>query len=403
MSNWQSRIVKEATVDPALLLEHPDNWRRHPQAQRVQLEAVLEGIGWIQSVVVSERTGRILDGHLRVDLAKGRGESVPVSYVDLSEEEERAALATFDFISSQAESDKESLERLLQEIEKGNGLLLESLRPAIDAVIAEFKIGRLPGLGRALPEALPRTVETGDLWQIGDHRLLCGDSSDPVQVERLLEGASPLLLVTDPPYGVSYDPTWRDKLAEQGLIDYPAARIGTFEDGGSDISSNLRLSRADVAYIWHEAMSGGALKVQLESLGFEVRSQIVWAKSSFAISRGHYNWQHETCFYCVRKGSSANWIGDATESTLWRIESDPSLPGVTHSTQKPLELFARAIRNHGGAGAVVYDPFLGSGTTLVAAHRERRICYGIELDPSYCDMVLERARLEGLEIKKGDS
>lgn len=405
MSIWESRIVGEETVDPGLLLAHPQNWRVHPEAQREQMTAVLEGVGWIQRVIVSKASGRILDGHLRVELAREKGEAVPVVWVELTPEEEQVALATFDFLSSQAEVNKEEYEKLLHEIEAGESGLLETLKPALDAILAEFKIGRIPGAGSGLIEAAPRLVEKGDLWYIeGGHRLLCGDSTSEADVLRLwLEGVAPeqaLIMVTDPPYGVDYHPEWRNAAFEAGLIGGSGRKVGaSTNDTRSDWAEAFKLFQGSVAYVWHADRFAVTVFQGLESSGFEIRAQLIWAKAKFPISRGHYNWQHECCYYAVRKGDAAQWVGSPSETTLWQIPLEYS-EETNHSAQKPVETAARAIRNHGKPGALVYDPFLGTGTTMIAAHRERRRCFGLEIEPTYCDNILARCQAEGLTFEK---
>ena len=375
------------------------------------MSSVLEGVGWIQRVIVSEATGRILDGHLRVELAKEQGQLVPVVWVRLSEEEERIALATFDFITSQAERSKEDFEALMKEIEQGSVSLLQTLKPALDAILEEFRIAREPGGGSAPKTGSPERVSLGDVWLIeGGHRLLCGDSTDGSSVLSLfVAGEEPLIMITDPPYGVNYYPEWRNEAGRQGLAKFGTGTKAGIQGGPGDNgvfkgddridwSEAYKYFSGSVIYIWHSILQAKILIESLDSLGFDIRNQIIWAKNSFAISRGHYNWQHEACFYAVRRGSSASWCGDSSQTTLWEIPIEKL--DSNHSTNKPLETAARAIRNHGAPGSLVYDPFLGTGTTLIAAHRERRRCYGIEIEPKYCDDILSRCEAEGLGVEK---
>jgi len=139
-------------------------------------------------------------------------------------------------------------------------------------------------------------------------------------------------------------------------------------------------------YCWHADRHASEVQRSLELCEFEVRCQIIWSKSNFPISRGHYHWRHEPCWYAVRKGKQAHWIGDRTQTTVWEINLDKNVEGG-HSTQKPVECMARPMRNHDGD---VYDPFLGSGTTLIAAEQLNRTCYGLEIDPHYCSVILQR-------------
>jgi DNA modification methylase len=242
-------------------------------------------------------------------------------------------------------------------------------------------------------------VKSGDLWAIGEHRLLCGDSTKAEDVTRVLNGAKPNLMVTDPPYGVEYEPAWRDEAAEKGLIGYAARSVApVLNDDRIDWSGSYQLFEGNVFYCWHADRHASAVQASVEISGFEVRSQIIWAKPNFAISRGHYNWQHEPCWYAVRKGENASWVGSHSESTLWEINRNSAAEGG-HSTQKPLECMARPIRNHEGD---VYDPFCGSGTTIVACQNLNRKCYAIEISEKYCAVILERMRtaFPELEIKR---
>jgi DNA modification methylase len=234
-----------------------------------------------------------------------------------------------------------------------------------------------------LPEVA--TTKPGDLWILGDHRLLCGDSTDPASVARLLGDAKPFLMVTDPPYGVDYDPEWRN---DAGLSE--SKSMGKVRnDDRVDWTAAYKLFPGDVAYVWHAGRFAGDLAANLSTAGFGIRAQIIWRKPAFAISRGHYHWQHEPCWYAVREGRTSKWVGDRSQSTVWDI-SNKIEDRTEHGTQKPVECMARPISNHGGQADAVYDPFLGSGTTLIACQQIGRRCFGLELDPRYCDVIVQR-------------
>lgn len=229
-------------------------------------------------------------------------------------------------------------------------------------------------------------VETGQLWQLGEHRLICGDCTDRAVVGRVMD--IPLnLMVTDPPYGVDYDPAWRNEAAEKGLIAFAARREGKVEnDDNANWSKAWELFEGNVVYCWHASLLAPIVLQSFEVNGFEVRSQIIWAKQNFAISRGHYHWKHETCFYFVRKGTSADWIGDHSQTTLWDVKWDKNVEGG-HGTQKPVELMERSISNHNGD---VYEPFSGSGSTLIACERLNRKCRAVEISPAYVAVAIQR-------------
>lgn len=235
-------------------------------------------------------------------------------------------------------------------------------------------------------DTIQTDIQPGDLFQIGRHRLLCGDSTSASDVARLLGGAEPELMITDPPYGVNYDPEWRTEsgLNNGGAMGKPQ------NDDQADWTEAWQLSPAKVAYVYHASIFTDVVKRSLEESGLVARYLIIWAKSQFAISRGHYHHQHDPCWMMVKKGETANWIGDRTQSTLWQIDK-PSRSESGHSNQKPIECMAKPMRNHSGD---VYEPFAGSGTTIIAAEKLNRTCYAMELDPKYCQVILDRLRAE---------
>ncbi len=235
-------------------------------------------------------------------------------------------------------------------------------------------------------------TKPGDLIILGRHRLLCGDSTEKAAVERLLAGAKPFLMVTDPPYGVEYDPEWR----VQAGLNTDEARNGLVRnDDRASWPEAYRLFPGSVAYVWHAGVHAGTVAVDLHGQDLLIRGQIIWKKERFAIGRGAYHWGHEPCWYAVRKGATAKWCGDRSQSTVWEIARPQVGEGredsiTNHGTQKPIECMARPIRNHGGKDDDVYDPFLGSGTTLIAAEQLGRRCFGVEIDPAYCDVIVQR-------------
>ena len=253
-------------------------------------------------------------------------------------------------------------------------------------------------------------TERGQLWEIPSrstpgraHRILCGDSTDAADVEKLRGGAKWQLMVTDPPYGVEYDPTWRDHI-NRGTTKLSGKVLN---DDQADWSGTWALLSPDVAYVWHSALKTTVVASSLEAANLQTRSVIIWRKQHFQLSRGDYHWQHEPAIYAVKKGCKSGWSGDRTQSTIWDIANlNPRGGGgkgddapTSHGTQKPLECMARPMRNHFEPGTIVVDPFLGSGTTIVAAEREKRIGYGIELSPGYLAVILERLVALGLEPK----
>lgn len=254
-----------------------------------------------------------------------------------------------------------------------------------------------PGLTdeNAVPEPPKEPVtKAGDLWVLGPHRLLCGDCTVPGNVARLLADVRPNLMVTDPPYGVNYDPKWRN--GHGGFSDAPTKQNGIVtNDDRHDWREAMALFQGNIAYVWHSGVYSPQVADSLTAVGLVIRSQIVWVKQQLVMGRGHYHWQHEPCFYAVRQGATGNWTGDRKQSTVWQIQNlNPTgnrKEGLTgHGTQKPVECMRRPILNHTSSGQFVYDPFLGSGTTIIAAESTGRICYGIEIDPVYVDVAVTR-------------
>lgn len=395
---WVNRIIETRLVSADELLANPKNWRKHPAGQAKALVGVLEKIGIVTPLLAyySERAGgalTLIDGHLRLE----QGGVWPCTIVNLSDEEADYVLLTHDPLTAMAYGDPELLEDLLRSVEVDGeavktmldglarevGVNLDDLDEIDDA---EVDINEADALGEKWG------VRPGDVWECGSkrHRLMCGDSTSAEDVETLLGMECPILMVTDPPYGVEYDPNWRNEAAEAGWLAYAPRRVGeVVNDDRVDWSAAYKLFPGDVAYTWSP---GGDLLIAtgaaLQDANFQIRNQIIWKKPHFPIGRGHYTYQHEPCWYAVKKGAKAHWIGDARASTVWEVALDKNVEGG-HSTQKPLECMSRPMRNHEGD---VYDPFMGSGTSLIAAEGVGRRCYGMEINPGYVGVALERFR-----------
>jgi DNA modification methylase len=247
-----------------------------------------------------------------------------------------------------------------------------------------------------IPEAPQDPItKPGDIWQLGKHRIICGDSTDANTVASLLDGAKPHIMVTDPPYGVEYDASWRDKLG--GGYEHATGKV--INDDTADWTQAWELFPGGVVYVWHSSKKSNVVADSLIRCGFELRSLIVWNKSSFAISRGHYHDKHEPCWYAVRKGCTAHWNGDRKQSTVWDINK-PQKSETGHSTQKPIECMSRPILNNSKIGQSIYEPFSGSGTTIIAAEETGKICYAVELNPAYVDVAVARwEKLTGNKAK----
>jgi DNA modification methylase len=354
------------------------------------LKASIRRFGLVQPIVWNRRTQRVVGGHQRIGALKELGKTqAQVVMVDLPESEEKALNLTLNNPAITGEF-TDDLQAILAELAQLPELEFTELR--LDALLDSSPAGIVED---EVPEPPKKPItKSGDLWILGDHRVLCGDSTSNRDVTRLLDGARPRLMVTDPPYGVDYDPTWR---ATAG-INRSKKKLGRVtNDDRADWTDAWQLFPGNVAYVWHAGLRGSCVEASLVTAGFEIRSQIIWAKDKFALSRGDYHWQHEPCWYAVRQGASANRTDDRSQSTLWQIAARED-HGHGHGTQKPVECMARPIRNHKGD---VYEPFAGSGTTLIAAEQLGRRCSAIEIEPAYCDVVVMRwERLTGGKAKR---
>ena len=247
----------------------------------------------------------------------------------------------------------------------------------------------------------PKAKE-GDIYILGNHRLMCGDSTNPQHVNKLLAGAKPILMVTDPPYGVNYEPEWRK--VHNGSANTATGKV--LNDDIYDWSEAYSLFTGDIAYIWHSSIYTHKFAESIEKCGFNLVSLIIWNKQHFVLSRGDYYHKHEPLWYAVRKGQKVkhNWQGRRDQLTVWDIDnhsligkaaSDGTLEEQTgHGTQKPLECMMRPILNNSKKGQSVYDPFGGSGTTLIACEKSGRNCYMMELSPAYVDIIINRFEKE---------
>ncbi|MCP4264896.1 MAG: DNA modification methylase, partial [Candidatus Brocadiaceae bacterium] len=233
-------------------------------------------------------------------------------------------------------------------------------------------------------------AKLGDVYILGNHRLMCGDSTNPQHVDKLLNGANPILMVTDPPYGVNYNPEWREE------VDKGARNTGkVLNDDRYDWSEAYSLFTGDVAYVWHSALYTHKFAQNLADNGFDLVSLIIWNKQHFVLSRGDYHNKHEPLWYAVRKGQKHNWQGRRDQTTVWDIDNNnygakAKEEQTGHGTQKPLECMLRPILNNSKKGQSVYDPFGGSGTTLIACQKSDRNCYMMELSPAYVDIIINR-------------
>jgi DNA modification methylase len=341
--------------------------------------------------IVARSDGTVVDGHLGLKAAQQLGlDAVPVALADdLSEAQIKAFRLLANRSAAWAEWDDELLTLELQDLQ---GLGYDLGLTGFDAAELRSLLDDAPATGLTDEDAVPETpaspvTRAGELILLGPHRLLCGDATRADDVARLLDGAHPHLMVTDPPYGVEYDPAWRN---EAGVS--ATRRTGRVtNDDRADWRAAWALFPGDVAYVWHAAVHATTVAASLVACGYDIRAQVIWSKNRFALGRGDYHWQHEPCWYAVRQGGCSHWQGARDQSTLWSIAlmgaEDVATP---HGTQKPVEAMRRPIVNNSARGDMVYEPFCGSGTTLIAAETVERVCLAIELEPRWCDVIVQR-------------
>ncbi|GLS79485.1 methyltransferase [Paracoccus marinus] len=389
------------------LVPYARNARTHSDDQVAQIAASITEFGFTNPILIGE-DGVIIAGHGRLMAAQRLGLSeVPVIVLaHLNAAQRRALVVADNKIALNAGWDTVIL---LEQIEliRADGFDIDlvgfsdvELGELLAEIEAPETAGAIDGEDD-IPEPPAEPVSRpGDLWILGPHRLLCGDSTVATDVERVLAGVTPLLMVTDPPYGVEYDPSWRNQAGASAT-----KRTGkVLNDDRADWREAWALFPGDVAYVWHGALHATTVADSLIASGFNIRSQIIWAKDRLILSRGDYHWQHEPCWYAVRARGKGHWAGDRKQTTLWHITSRDQDAETVHGTQKPVECMRRPLLNNSSPGQAIYEPFMGSGTTMIAAETTGRTCLGIELNPAYVDVAVERWQnlTGGAAVLEGD-
>lgn len=406
---WQNRIVETGTLKPSEIIPNPDNWREHPERQQKAMTGALAELGWVQPVVINRTTGRLLDGHMRVALALRRQEeAVPVVWVELTDAEEKVALATIDPLGDLANRNEDDLYALIDQLTVG------------EADLAAF-IGELDerdgdqadaddddsGAGEEKPDRAAELLEkwkvkSGDVWQVGPHRIVCGDSFDAEALAALTDSKPVDLIVTDPPFaiygsstGVGTDvaddkmirPFFEQLFKTARELVKPFAHIYAFCDWRS-----------------YPTLVHGARSAQLAA-----KNLLVWDKGNAGLGSMYAN-SHELVAFFVREpkqtamtGNMATGHRQVFASNILRFNRT-SGADRQHNAAKPVGLCIELVKNSSDDGARVLDLFLGSGTTIVAAHKTGRIGLGMEMEPRYVAVCLERLAaldLEPVRVKEG--
>ncbi len=368
------------------LIPSARNARTHSAAQIAEIASSIRTFGFTNPLLVGEDAD-VVAGHGRLAAARLLGLiEVPVIPLrNLDDVERRQLMLADNRIALNAGWDTEMLKLELADLGKlGADLKILGFSEQ-ELVVALGGLGpglvpedEVPDLGQVA------VARPGDVWLLGPHRVGCGDCTDATMVSAVLGAALPQLMVTDPPYGVEYDPEWRHRLG----VNKSDKRGKIKNDGRADWEAAWALFPGEIAYVWHGALHAGTVAESLIKNGFTIRSQIVWAKERLVMSRGDYHWQHEPCWYAVRK--KGNWTGDRKQTTLWTIPTGGQDAETRHATQKPVECMRRPMLNNSSPGQVIYEPFLGSGTTLIAAQSSARVCLAIEIDPLFVDLAIRR-------------
>ena len=377
------------------LKDYGKNPRKFTEKGLADLKASMDRLGYIDPIAVNT-DGTIIGGHARRVTLEALGlveVDVRVPNRTLTEKEIQEAVVRLNK-NIAGEWDFKVLEEAFDRVE------------LIEWGFEKSEFNAFGSAGKTDPDETPPVPVTpvsilGDQWVLGDHVLRCGDSTDRASVVALLGGAVPGLMVTDPPYGVQYDASWRighDKNIGKGFTGGGNRALGKVQnDDRADWSDAWELFPGDVAYVWHGGVHTSLVADSLVKAKFKMRSQIIWVKQHFVFGRGDYHWKHEPCWYAVREGKNGSYFGDRKQTTVWEINNNnpfgnggDSEEKTGHSTQKPVECMKRPIENNSVLGGGVYEPFCGSGTTIIAAEITGRRCYAMELDPVYVDMAIIR-------------
>ncbi len=414
---WENRIVSSGTEDPEQLLANPLNFRRHPAHQKKSMTGVLSEIGWIQDVIVNKVTGHIIDGHLRVELAMQRSEKVPVKYVELSEHEEKIALASIDPIGALAEQDQTMLDDLIEDIGTVEN---DDLSAFLDSMLSDG-----PDMDEAEEEGLidddecpdapaESVIKPGDVFILGDHRVICGDSTNMDDIDKLMAGDQADMLWIDPPYNVDYTGSDGKKIDNDNMDD------SAFRQFLRDLFSSCAavMKAGSPFYIAHADSEGYNFRGAAQESGLDVKQCLIWVKNSFVIGRQDHQWQHEPILYGWKPGAAHKWYEEFNKSTV--IDEQPKVNDLDrselmnlvrelrntlattviredkpkangdHPTMKPIRLIGLHLKNSTRRGDVVIDFCGGSGSTLIACEklgRKARLC---ELSPTYAQVIVER-------------
>lgn len=377
-------------MDLHKLVDNPRNPNQHTDQQIECLAKIIDYQGQRSPIVISSSSGFITKGHGRLAALKLLGwdqAAVDFQHYD-NDAQEYADMVADNKIAELAKSDDAMILADMKDFAIEDFDLLG---------MPEFEPEELPPEGKtdanSVPDIQDPVTKKGDVWMLGNHRLMCGSSTVITDVDKLLAGQNPNTMITDPPYGVNYKAGWRAEA--KGTAKTAREETSSIDnDDQADWYDAYALHRGNVAYVWHASSKTDIVKTGLENAGFEIKAQIIWNKNVHALSRSDYHWKHEPCWYAVKKGAKHNWVGDRKQMTVWDVDNvifEKDAGGKTsHPTQKPVELYEKTIYNHTNEGEYIYEPFAGSGSSIIAAERTSRRSLSMELDPKFCDVIVRR-------------
>lgn len=391
-------------IKVAALREYERNARTHPRKQIEQVARSIEEFGFTNPILI-DGSGMIIAGHGRLLAAKhlGMNEVPCIRLGHLNEQQVRALVLADNKIAEGAGWDQQLLKAELADlIDEGYSVSLTGFDPDDffrDDEKAEFAEPHdlLPGEVAALAEKW--NVGLGDLYYIDEHRLLCGDSTSLEDVRRLSGGELMDLLLTDPPYNVDYQGGGAEKLTikndKKGDAEFRQFLADAF------VAVDSVLKPGGVFYIWHADSEGLNFRLAADAADWKIRQCLQWVKNSLVLGRQDYQWKHEPCLYGWKAKGAHLWLADRAQTTV--LEFNKPKRNNLHPTMKPVDLMGYLITNSCPRDGVVWDSFLGSGSTMLAAHSLGRRCFGLELDPKYCAVILERMTELGCSVRKESS
>jgi site-specific DNA-methyltransferase (adenine-specific) len=370
------------------LIPYARNARTHSDEQVAQIAASIKEFGWTNPILVDGDNG-IIAGHGRLAAARKLGNTeVPViELTGLSEAQKRAYILADNKLALNAGWDIDLLAEELKELKDLNFDL--ELTGFSDKELADFLTEEVKGLTDedAVPE-VPEEPKTklGDIYQLGNHRLMCGDSCSLTDMEKLCDGQPVDMWLTDPPYNVAYE----GKTKEALKIQNDSMGDDQFRQFLRDayVTADLVMKAGAVFYIWHADSEGYNFRGAAHDAGWKVRQCLIWKKSTMVMGRQDYHWKHEPCRYGWKEGAGHLWATDRKQTTI--LEFDKPSRNGEHPTMKPVALFEYQMLNNTKGGDIVLDSFGGSGTTLLAAEKNGRYARLMELDPKYCDVIVKR-------------